>query len=197
MAIFNLAVNSIDTQPTIAAKLTKNGVGDWSNALGLNSKPGAWDSAKAIGDYFHAIANGSISAKIQYSDGLTFAQGDIVFNANPGNLDTITIAGVLVTFTTGTPTGSQVAVGATLAATLQNFVTFVDNGGSSLNLAGYVSATVLNSTTIRLFAAYPGQLGNSVTVSYSCAGITSATNPLAGGAVAAGSTPPTYASCGR
>lgn len=48
------------------------------------------------------------------------AWGTIDFTAsgNPGNGQTITIAGTLITFVTGTPSGAQVKIGASLAATL-------------------------------------------------------------------------------
>lgn len=46
------------------------------------------------------------------------AWGTITFPSNPANLDTITIAGTVITFVTGTPGAGQAKIGANLAATI-------------------------------------------------------------------------------
>ena len=46
-------------------------------------------------------------------------------STNPANLATITLGGTVVTFVTGTPAGNQVKIGASLNATLQALLTFL------------------------------------------------------------------------
>lgn len=195
MSIFNITVDTIDTQGTVYNKIAPSQ--DMVQSSASPYAPGAWDVARNIGSYFHAIANGSTSAKINYQDGLTFATGYMTFTDNPSNTDTFTIAGVSTELVTGTPSGAQVKIGSSLAATMANIVTYLNAGGNALALAGICWGVVYSSTQIKFWAAYPGPIGNLITCSKSCTNMSSITNPLAGGAVAAGSNPALWAGCGR
>jgi len=66
-----------------------------------------------------------------------------VAGVNPSNNDTITLGNVVITFVTGTPSGSQVKIGANINATLANLVTFVNSAAS---LSGIMTAAVSASS---------------------------------------------------
>ena len=53
------------------------------------------------------------------------AYGTIYFPSNPTNDQTITIAGIVITFVTGTPSGAQVQIGASTAATIAAILAYL------------------------------------------------------------------------
>lgn len=193
MSIFNLVVNVIDTQATVAGEISPKGKPGSSNTTGA----GAWDVARNMSTFLGSIADGSKSASIQYSDGLTFATQTLTFAGDLANNDTLTIAGVLTTFVTATPSGAQVQRGVSQASTMAGLVTYINNGGNALGLAPYVTAVLTSTTVITLTCAYPGTIGNLVTVAKVAANLTLGGATLTSGAVAASSTAPVSISCGR
>lgn len=54
------------------------------------------------------------------------AWGTISWGANIGDTETVHINGTLLTFVAGTPTGAQIKIGATLAATLTAALDYLD-----------------------------------------------------------------------
>ena len=145
----------------------------------------AWDYSREVADFFASIADGAFSAAIQYGDAISTGQatGTITFTGNPANSDTITLAGVVVTFVTGTPSGSQVKIGASQAATMANLIAFINANGSANNLIGLVNAVLTSANVITITSIYPGLVGNLITTAKSCANISAITSPLAGGAL--------------
>lgn len=125
-----------------------------------------------------------------------FAQGafatatdTITFANNPGNGDYLIFGGQptnrsggalgsLVTFVSGTPAAYQVEIGVSLAATLANLVTFLQNSGDA-NLGALTYAVV--GSVLTASYAQPGLDGNSYPVSSSTANAVVATPTLTGG----------------
>jgi uncharacterized protein (UPF0333 family) len=106
------------------------------------------------------------------------ALGSATFAAQPANNDTLTIGGTTVTFVTGAPTGDEVTIGATLAATLAALATFLNEStDTNLSKCTYlVSGDVLYITAIA-----PGAAGDSITLVKSSTEITVSGATLAGG----------------
>lgn len=81
-------------------------------------------NATAAGAYYARRKNRISTAVID--DPQAPAWGTISWPANVGNNETIHINGTLITFITGTPSGAQVKIGATLAATLTAALDYLD-----------------------------------------------------------------------
>lgn len=88
------------------------------------------------------------------------AYGTILFPANPSNNDTITVGGTVITFVTGTPSGSQVQIGSDLEATLDALLSslaITPLSKATLGLSGTNSLLVLSTkpadTTVTLAAS--------------------------------------------
>lgn len=74
-------------------------------------------SPQAAGAYYARKRNRKETALID--DAFTPAWGTVTFGGtNPGNGQTITLNGTVITFVTGTPGAAQVKIGASFAATL-------------------------------------------------------------------------------
>ena len=151
----------------------------------------AWGWAQVMSAFFAAVAAGSQSISVEYSDGNStgFGTGTITFTGAPANNDTVTIAGVTITFKTSGATGSQVNIGGSQAACMANLVTFINANGSANNLIGLVNATLTSSTVITITSDYPGLVGNLITMSKSCTNISAITATLTGGALVTQSFP--------
>lgn len=109
------------------------------------------------------------------------ATATAAFSTNPANLDTLTIAGTAVTFVTGAPTGNQVQIGATLAATLASLMTFL-NASTDANLIKVNYS--LTGTTVKFTAninQVVGTAGNALTLAKSSSAITISGATFAGG----------------
>lgn len=90
--------------------------------------------------------------------------GNIEFDAQPVNNSTITLNGTVVTFVTGTPTGNQVHIEATLAETLENLLEFL-NGSSDPELVKFTYS--ITGTTLYLVAVEAGPNGDLLTLAAS------------------------------
>lgn len=90
------------------------------------------------------------------------ATGRIVFANQPANNATITIGGVVFTFVTGAPTGTQIQIGANLAATLTNAVTALTAATGNPALANYSQT---GGTTLVITYKTLGVAGNTLTIS--------------------------------
>jgi hypothetical protein len=103
------------------------------------------------------------------------------FAGNPANLDTLTIAGTLITFVTAAPVGSQVQIGANLATTLASLMTFL-NASVDANI---IKATyALSGTTLQMTAninQVVGTAGNALTLAKVSTQITISGATFAGG----------------
>ncbi len=105
------------------------------------------------------------------------AVGRFTLTANPANNDTITLNGTTVTFITGVPTGNQVAIGGSVAATLANLLTFL-NTSQDVQILKFTYSVVGN--VLALAAAVAGASGNALTIAKTSANITVSGATLAG-----------------
>jgi hypothetical protein len=134
----------------------------------------------AIGFGAVRVTDGSDLAATGYMQG-TLAQqaaGTITFVSNPANNTTITLGTSTWTFVTSGAIGNQTNIQGTLAATLTQLQTDLQNSNDAqVLLASYVvSATVLTITY-----KTPGVGGNSFAIATNVAGASSSAGTLAGG----------------
>jgi hypothetical protein len=111
------------------------------------------------------------------------ATGNFKFSAQPANSATVTVESAAWTFTTGTPTGDESKIGATLFDTLQSAVIGL-NASATADLAAQGYALNLAGDTILLVSKTIGTGGNSVTLAVSSSPASHATasaSTLAGG----------------
>lgn len=105
------------------------------------------------------------------------AIGNFAFSANPANNDLITLNGSNITFVNSLTTGNQVLIGANLAATLANLVTFIQSS-TDPQIVKFVP--YLSGTTLYVAAATAGAAGNSLTIAKTSTVITVSGTTLAG-----------------
>ena len=97
-----------------------------------------------------------------------------VSGANPSHGDTMHLGNALITFVSGTPTGSQVAISSGgIVNTMANLSTFIN---ASATLSPIATSAVFASGA-NLTAAIPGVIGNGIQLSASVLTVT----PFAGG----------------
>lgn len=106
------------------------------------------------------------------------ATGTAAFSGNPTASDTLTLNGTAITFVSGTPTGNQVQIGATLADTLTSLLAFL-HASADAQLVKFNSSVV--SSTLYLKAATAGAGGDALTLAKSSTAITLSGATLAGG----------------
>lgn len=150
---------------------------------------------------YPVVTGGSMGAFVITDNGEEFAPGDsIAFNGagaasgavefgttNPSNGDTVTLNSVVWTFTSGVPTGNEVPIQGSLAATLSQFVSaLAASADPLLTVASYAA----DGTNENLLITYKttGTAGNSYTLAASAATVSGPT--LTGGSTGGG-TPPT------
>lgn len=117
------------------------------------------------------------TSTLSFASGPT-AYGAITFAVNPTAAATITIGGTLVTFVTSLTTGNQILIGANLAATLANAVTFLSQSADT-NLVKATYSVNQAGTAIQVVYKTPGASGNTFTLAASVATPSGAT--LTGG----------------
>ncbi len=122
----------------------------------------------------NAQAAGMFYARRQNRINAAYLVASALFSANPSNLDTITINGVLVTFVTGTPSGNQIKIGSTVNATLVALQSFLNdlNNAATNSLFVTVVANVLTIYSVPINAP-------AITVTASAATVTAATTQQA------------------
>lgn len=103
------------------------------------------------------------------------ASATATFSGQPVANDTLTIGGVVFTFKATAAAANDIAIGATLAATLLNAVNAI-NDHPTLDVFASASATVLTVT-----AEQEGTYGNAITIAKSGTGVTLSGATLAGG----------------
>ena len=110
------------------------------------------------------------------------SSGYATFSGNPvAGTDTITVNGVSIAFVSGTPTGNQVQVGLTAAATALNLQTFLAaSSNTSINIASY-SIDSSNSSKVDIQYKTPGPTGNTFTLAKSSSAISLSGSTLSGG----------------
>jgi hypothetical protein len=130
-------------------------------------------------------------AQFQITDGttggtstLSFASaptafGSVTYSVNPSAAATVTIGGTAVTFVSALTTGNQILIGANLAATLANAVTFL-NQSTDVNLSKAVYSVNQAGTALQVVYKTAGTAGNAFTLAASVGTVSGAT--LSGGA---------------
>lgn len=117
--------------------------------------------------------------------GPTPASGSFTFTGQPAANDTITIAGSAVTFVASGATGLQVNIGANLAATLSNLLTFLQGSADTglvkctYSLSGSVLTVIANQT--QGTGTNAGTGGNALTLAKVATNITVSGATLTGG----------------
>jgi hypothetical protein len=107
------------------------------------------------------------------------ASGWINFTSNPLANATVTLNGTLVTFVASGPTGNQVLIGGTTAATMANLVAFA-NASVDVNISKLeLSIPNVVGTKVYVVSVLPGAPGNAYTLAASAATVSGAT--LSGG----------------
>jgi biotin carboxyl carrier protein len=106
------------------------------------------------------------------------ASGSITFTTNPAVGTTIVLDGTTWTFVSSPPSGNQLPIGATLAATLTAAVPVLQASTDANTKKFLFSAS---STVLTLTAATGGTGGNSLTISTTVSGVTASGPTLSGG----------------
>jgi len=112
------------------------------------------------------------------------ATGSILLTGVPtAGVDTVTVNGVLITFVSGTPTGNQVKVGLTAAATAVNLQAFLAASmNASIDVATYAIDSS-NAAKVDITYIVPGPGGDAFTLTKSSSSITLSGATLSGGAL--------------
>lgn len=130
-------------------------------------------------------------AQFQITDGVTgvlstlslatapTAFGSVTYSVNPTAAATVTIGGTVVTYVTALTTGPQILIGATLAATLANAVTFL-NQSADTNISKATYSVNAAGTALQIVYKTAGTAGNAFTLTASVGTASGAT--LSGGA---------------
>lgn len=129
-------------------------------------------TARAYGIAGNSYSLTKVGANITVSGSGTLAGGVAA--------DTLTVNGTAITFVAASPTGSQVLVGPTAAATAANLQTFLAaSADTNILEATYATSGLITTVT----AAEPGTDGNSFTLAKSSSHITLSDSTLLGGTV--------------
>jgi len=130
-------------------------------------------------------------AQFQITDGVTGATstlsfasaptafGSVLYTVNPTAAATVTIGGTVVTYVTSITSGPQVLIGSTLAATLANAVTFL-NQSADVNISKATYSVNQAGTALQIVYKTAGTAGNAFTLAASVGTASGAT--LSGGA---------------
>lgn len=110
------------------------------------------------------------------------ATGSVTFTALPVNLSTLTVNGTVVTFVTAAPAAGQVQIGATVAATVEALVAFL-NASADTAIDDATYSTNLAGTAVEIVHDTLGTAGNSFTLAK---GTTPAPNATLSGATLTG-----------
>lgn len=166
--------------------MTISGI-NWSAITNLNGAATAVQTALPVGSVFVWDSNtrrfrlqgpgSGAGRKLSYAKAPT-AFGSFTFSGQPANNDTITIKGTVVTLVTGTPTATQVKIGADLPATLAALATFL-NASTDVNLSAMTYSVV--GSVLYVVSKVAGASGNAITIAKSGTNIAVSGATLAGG----------------
>lgn len=106
------------------------------------------------------------------------ASGFFNFTGQPSPADTITLNGTVVTFVAGSPSGNQVQIGGSVAATLANLLAFL-KASSDTQIVKFTYSVV--GVKLYVVAVATGVAGNSLTIAKSGANIAVSGATLSGG----------------
>lgn len=111
---------------------------------------------------------------------LPTAVGSFGFTGLPAANDTVTVNGTVVTFVAGTPTGSQVQIGASAMATTQALYTFL-SASSDTNISKLSFVAPIGAASLFMVSKVAGTPGNAYTLAKTSTNITVSGATLAGG----------------
>lgn len=110
------------------------------------------------------------------------ATGSLAFTANPTTTTTVTVGGQAFSFQVAKPTTLyQVQIGATLLATITNFVSTFNRALLQPALGGLVAKMNATGTLVTISAVDPGTAANAITLA-GASGATASAATLTGGA---------------
>ncbi|WP_369067473.1 DUF3383 family protein [Burkholderia gladioli] len=136
----------------------------------------------ALASYATVVWTGSQFLVTSKSSGTgAAASGTVTLTTNPAANDTVTINGTAVTFVAAAPSGSQVLIGGSAAATAANLQAFLA-ASADANLSQCSYSTTGAVTTVTAIAL--GNAGNAITLAKSSSAITLSGATLAGGVAA-------------
>lgn len=177
----------------IAVKITLTPLASWitSNEDIISAAVAAYISAITIGGTIVLTKLYGVAYVLNTSAAGSFnielielaepANGTITFSGNPSNADTLTVNGTLITFVTGTPSGSQVKIGASKEATAINLQAFL---AASVNVNIILASYSLSIDVLTVTFKVPGPTGDTFTLTKSSSGISLSGAVLTGGAFA-------------
>lgn len=159
--------------------------GKYSGVLGNGIKVSI-QNGSAAGSYMGVVAFPGLSPE-QFNNiaGPVAASGAATFAGQPAANDVLTIFGTAVTFVSGTPTGTQVQIGASLAVTLSNLLTMLlataDTGlvKGTYSLSGSVLS--ISANQLGNAGAQAGTAGNALTLAKTSTNIAVSGATLTGG----------------
>ncbi|WP_257827182.1 DUF3383 family protein [Burkholderia glumae] len=153
---------------------------NFSSASNLNGVASIVQAALA--SYATVVWTGSQFLVTSKSSGTgAAASGTVTLTANPAANDTVTINGTAVTFVAAAPSGSQVLIGGSAAATAANLQAFLA-ASADANLSQCSYSTTGAVTTVTAIAL--GNTGNAITLAKSSSAITLSGATLSGGVAA-------------
>jgi hypothetical protein len=173
-----------DTAATATIQSALTITGKFTGVLG-NGISVAIQNGTQAGSFMGVVAfPGMVPEQFNNVAGPAAATGYATFSTNPTASDTITIAGTPITFVASAPTGNQVLIGATLAATLSNLLTLLLSSADSglVKMTYGLSGSKLTITANQATAANSGTSGNALTLAKVSTAITVSGATLSGGA---------------
>lgn len=146
------------------------------NTFSANNQAGRAVYVLELGVAANASGTITLNTNPQYG---AQANGSITLTGNPANGNTVVINGTTVTFVTGTPSGNQVQIGLTAAATSLNLQNFLSNSvDAGLSLMTYSTIGQVTGITVKAY----GAAGNAYVLTAVGANITvSGAGTLSGG----------------
>jgi hypothetical protein len=187
-AIGFLCVRVSDGTDTAASATIQSAItltGKYTGVLG-NGIKASIQNGTAANSYMGVISfPGLVPEQFNNVAGPTPATVTATFVGQPAINDVLTIAATAVTFVSGTPTGTQVQIGSSLAITLSNLLTMLQTSADS----GLVKATYsLSGNVLTMIAnqfggagAQAGTGGNSLTLAKTSTNITVSGANFSGG----------------
>lgn len=157
--------------PLLAGGVTEGDRFDPFDLFAGDTPPVATDQGQAADGQaiaqFEVLMHDAEGKLVPFTIGDDFATGSIVVGGQPANTETVTINGAAITFiSTGTPTATQVLIGATTTETAQRLKAVIN---SDPELYGVTAAG--DGTTLTLTAIAAGTAGNAVTLAEAVADV--------------------------
>lgn len=182
MTAFNAITNGGMTLPINGTNVALTGL-NFSSATNLNGVASLITTALgANGFCVWNATQGYFDIATNSTGGGLAASDMVIFSGTGAGGDTLTINSVVITLVATSPTGNQVLIGATPAATAANVLAFLQ---ASQNAALTPLVYSASGPTLTVAYASTGTAGNAVALSKTSTAITLSSATLAGGTVGA------------